>query len=510
MVSSFSSIALADSNSDAFDLRHVSTEPSEYYFTILDPEGSPYSSLVLQPPGVEIGGDRGDWKSCVGPNDPVCLEDPGARTAFLALGLCENALDEDCVADLQVSRNGGPMESAQFIRRIESNLVLDADPSTGFPGGSTATLWQEAQDPTKKYLVLASYGGGFWSQNFYLNSMSFNVVPVREANGNYQGARIDPSLDPCCRVSFGSDYRAMWTEDGRAGFRVDFDANVDLKLTTRVRKSFSGWFKGRIKDPSVKLSEFSPANDLLEIQGTPVSVAVMGVKRKVSEMSPREYNWFQNNGTVNATSPTRPDANDVFEFIDHFRSEAKDTALGLSTAWSIGSTIWGNENSCLNDKTRLVGIVSTNSMGFDGSSPKFIDGALEYRVSSLHLGPDGETPLQGTYDLLLRSDVARCLYGFSKAPISASITVVGEAGNSTTTVSRMTESDGWVKFGAYGFTYSEKKIRVAISQEEVKGSEPEVVEKAAPSKRPSLLCHKGKKTAKISPSGKCPKGYKKK
>jgi hypothetical protein len=111
--------------------------------------------------------------------------------------------------------------------------------------------------------------------------------------------------------------------------------------------------------------------------------------------------------------------------------------------------------------------------------------------------PDGKTEVQGTYDLVMRSETARCLYGFSKAPISATVSVVGGNSNSVATTV-VSEKDGWLKMAAYGFTFSQKTIRVKMTQ------------KATASKT-TITCVKGKLTKKVTSSApKCPVGYKQK
>ncbi len=78
--------------------------------------------------------------------------------------------------------------------------------------------------------------------------------------------------------------------------------------------------------------------------------------------------------------------------------------------------------------------------------------------------PNGQDLVVGTYDLLMRSETARCLYGFSRAPISATVQVIGGAGAEKVATTVVSEKDGWVKLAAYGFTFSEKEVRVTISQ----------------------------------------------
>ena len=151
-------------------------------------------------------------------------------------------------------------------------------------------------------------------------------------------------------------------------------------------------------------------------------------------------------------------------------------------------------------------------MGYDGNPPKFVDGFLNYRVSGFHFGPDGKTPNLGTYDLVLRSDAARCLYGFSNAPVSATVSIAGADGAQNVATTVVTEKDGWLKMKAAGFTFSEKQIKVKITQERV--ATPKSAASTAPAaaaKKSTITCGKGKLIKKVtSASPKCPTGYKKK
>jgi hypothetical protein len=101
-------------------------------------------------------------------------------------------------------------------------------------------------------------------------------------------------------------------------------------------------------------------------------------------------------------------------------------------------------------------------MAYQGGVPTFRNGFLNYEVAGMHYLPDGEKAL-GTYDLTMRSDVARCIYGFSRAPISATVTVTG-SGDSSVATTIVGERNGWLKLAAYGFTFSQKNIQVRLTQ----------------------------------------------
>ena len=145
-------------------------------------------------------------------------------------------------------------------------------------------------------------------------------------------------------------------------------------------------------------------------------------------------------------------------------------------------------------------------MGYDGNAPKFVDGFLNYRVAGLHFAADGKTLNLGTYDLVMRSDAARCLYGFSNAPVSATVSIAGADGAQNVATTVVTEKDGWLKMKAAGFTFSEKQIKVKITQES-SAAAPVAVAK----RKSTITCVKGKTTKKVSAvSPKCPAGFKKK
>jgi uncharacterized protein (DUF58 family) len=111
----------------------------------------------------------------------------------------------------------------------------------------------------------------------------------------------------------------------------------------------------------------------------------------------------------------------------------------------------------------------------------------------------------------MRSDVARCLYKFSTAPISASVSIVGgsDAKIATTVVN---ERNGWLKLAASGFTFSEKTLQVKLSQEIV--VEPTPTPSASATAKPvvkkiTITCVKGKSVKKVTAvKPKCPTGYK--
>jgi phage gp45-like len=146
-------------------------------------------------------------------------------------------------------------------------------------------------------------------------------------------------------------------------------------------------------------------------------------------------------------------------------------------------------------------MVTTNSNAYLAGPPTFSDGVLSYKVSSPHYDSKGAVQV-GTYDLAIRSDVARCIYGFTSAPIQASVSIVYDDGQSKSATTVVSEKDNWLRLSAKGFTYSSPTVKVSLTQE---GSKPSF------SAKTTITCVKGKTSKKVSAvNPKCPTGYKKK
>jgi hypothetical protein len=161
----------------------------------------------------------------------------------------------------------------------------------------------------------------------------------------------------------------------------------------------------------------------------------------------------------------RADSPTGIQFVKKLSQAANDTAKATETLWYLGSIANTPALSrCAPTAGQFIGLVTTNAMAFDGGVPKFESGFFSYNLAGLHLAPDGKTENLGSYDLSIQSDVARCLYGFSKAPISATITVTGSTGEQKVAITQVSEKAGWLSLSAKGFTFSENQIRVQLRQ----------------------------------------------
>jgi len=507
------------------------------------------TELHNQPFAAALGESRGAWQNCLSPSDPECdVTKPGRSgkpgnfdmSGTSVLPVCTTDQEENCIESFEIAYGNDEFTKAKFLRQLQSDYLVKSDPITNFPGGSSVALWSDSSLKNSKslsYVTNVSYAVLLNSSNtFDVTSVSFVVKAYEEISGNYRAPYFDYAQRQVNNKSYRNS-KLAWTENGRAGLHKQFPADSKFRLKVRANSGISGWYQGRIKNPNIGIEKFSTRNNIISIEGEPVRVPTFAYTKDASNLSAQEYRWQQNNGGMGSLQGgsgfialANSDQGDTFEYLDNFRALAGDKVAGYYTMWAVHSTTWGNNNYCLRDTSRILGIVSTNAMGYNGYSPQFENGTINYQVAGMHYEPDGKNLVEGTYDLLLRSDAARCLYGFSNAPVQASISITGEQ-DQRIAVTTMTESNGWMKLSAYGFNFSSPTIKVKLSQVETEqpmARAPNVESQPAPTPTPApvvqqaakpatvsakktLTCTKGKVTKKVvAVNPKCPTGFKKK
>ena len=192
----------------------------------------------------------------------------------------------------------------------------------------------------------------------------------------------------------------------------------------------------------------------------------------------------------------------------------------------------GSGSKCVLDNPSVSGIVATNATSYLGAVPEYDEkeGTLNYRVAAPHYDTNRKEFL-GTYDLVVDSKVARCIYNLDASAVKATVEIIASDSGSRVVASILSEKDGWLTLGTYGFTYSSPTIKVKLAKETsattsvttTQASTPSpsasaqvATSTAQPSVSPAasktkitIVCQKGTTKKKISgTSPKCPKGYK--
>lgn len=434
--------------------------------------GETDSQLSIQPPGVGEGETRGEWVQCKDTNDPLCATNNPKNDLFgwSVLPHCSIATSDFCLESVQFGTLEVPMGLASYVGAAKTGpygRTVPGDERRNYIEGGTISLFEAPginhAGGTASYAVAVRLSQHYdYNQRKYVTTdMTASVVPY-VANA--------PEGKPCA------------FRDGDAcATGVDFAEGTRVALKFRVPTTIGGWFSGRMKAPDLSVTSFAPGINTISISAQPVSVSAMTLVRDRKSFTSKETMWFNNNGwwgfKGTAATGANPWQEDVFEFIDFYRPLVGDTAAGSDTVWNMSTRGSGGGSTCLADKSKVLGIVTTNALGYSGESPEFRRGFLNYKVGGLHYQPDRTTLVQGSYDLVMRSETARCLYGFSNAPLSATVSITG-GGDKTIATTIVSEKNGWLKMAAYGFTFSNKVIKVKVTK-----AKPKATKKAKKNRR---------------------------
>jgi hypothetical protein len=365
----------------------------------------------------------------------------------------------DCIAGL-TTIVAGKGETSETLQQL-SGLTVDGDPDRGYFGGSGPIL----AIGDENYLVRAhiSY------QISRLNVNPFQLIvevsrvskEVRPQYGSYKSDGFDRRL------------KCLWWEGGGCWEREEHDFDTEYRLDLKISDNWGGFIRGRLVDPQIKLDAISGGTSLT-VQGRPMKIQRAFIKTDPTSWSTeKKLAWCVRRGDctdpiAHQTTVINSQYAGAAALLELLREDAADTARALEGEWSFRISNSYSASACTSKSNGFLGMVTTNAPVIQDGFPTLDSGYLNYKVAGLHYAPDGKTVNEGTYDFVLRSDVARCIYGFTNAPVSATVAVVGEQGEEKVATTLVSETDGWLKLSAYGFTFSEKEIQVRLSQSQIK------------------------------------------
>lgn len=489
---------------------------------------------------------------CSAMSDPNCSKGINIQ-AELLLPPCASVEDRMCIEGLTLGTSATTMENTLLDHEVKS-LTTPADLTTGLPLGSGPSLWNAPtisnKGGTKSYGVTVRViyrqnrgvvgSAGKIDAPILLQSIQVDVFPVTLTAGKYYPPKIYPPVYADLGTDFsvrpaGNDSDDLtdcaWSESGFCAKYADFADGTRVGLTLRIGSEMTGWLYGRMKDVTVAVEPIDKKFNRIKIEADPVSApgAIGFIKKSELKDNPKidaRIRLDRRIGVGYDEMISAPGSNIYnfdsvggyggFEDFAVFEPILK-TKAGIPAQWRIsaGLSAGGYQatttNGCFADNTKLLGIVTTNALVYSSDPPELKDGTLNYKVAGLHLLEDGKTLTRGSYDLAIRESVARCLYGFTDAPIQASISVISADGSEQTIATESVREDAkreWLFLSAKNFTFSAPTIKVKLTQEKP------LVTKQAPAEKivtKSITCTKGKTAKKISGTNpKCPTGFKKK
>lgn len=440
------------------------------------------------------------------------------------LGVCEDSADIDCIESVYaVSPTGGNRIDGKLKFTMPETLLnpFKGDAVKGIPDGGNPAIWSIPGVPNQSgsddYAVLVEVSGDlFRGESTPIgDNFSASIFPVKLINDTkYKRWRSEISS-----VTPGGDKRPTSTnssqldpdvcaivDDGLCAMRQSFPEGYEFGLSIRFSDTVNGWLHGRLSNPKIEY-EIKSYGTRIALQGKSIKVPIVAGyvpgEKMTEQVKAQVKNYSTPGGYTNPGSY-------LSESFNIWNKLLGDKAVASPSQWifySLSAAQVQGSNQCIRNSKTLAGFVTTNSTTYYAGPPVFNRDtqSLDYQVASAHLLKDGSV-FQGEYDLYIDSKVARCIYQFSSAPISATISIVNETGEAKIATTTVRESGGWIHLAASGFTFSSPTVKVKLTQ----AAGPSKTGKA-PVKKSTITCVKGK-TSKMVTGSKpvCPVGYKKK
>ena len=501
---------------------------------------------------------------CSSVDDPLCTE--AKRVMIIQhLPACVEDASFACISDIWAIDAAGKKTVGNYVASLPNKSAYDRGPidsmelaavrGTGalwnIPGvvnsggednyfvSSRNNIWLDKAVGTPLRNVKAGYYG----------NISAAITPVQKLTGEYRPNKATDKRDG--GVAWGSNgvsqtptkERCAVTDTGICQVTRDFPSGYRFGLTLKISDKLSGWFHGRIALPSISTKPWNKGVEL-SVEAEPVKISTLNftvpnaqIPEAVKKIIFTDKE-FGVSGGADSSIQTMGGLSDpdTMELMNAFLPAIGDKGSKTTGYWSFSALNAWNQpaiQKCSDGTGDLAGVVTTNALTYSAGPPTYNieSGALEYKVASPHFEASG-AEASGSYDLVLKSDVARCIYGFSKAPIKAEISISSQDGQKKVATTVVNESNGWLYLSAKGFTFSSPVIQVKLTQEApapeptptptptpIATQAPAPVESAAPApilkpvmaKKIAITCVKGKLVKKVSAvKPKCPAGYKKK
>jgi hypothetical protein len=484
------------------------------------------------------------------------------------LPVCTDAADINCISEIFATDASGKKLTVGSATVFPTNnpQAFAGNKALNVPRGSGAALVSipgAVHAGGDKYLIKTTLSASRVNEqsNFETPRLGASISAVKIIEGDFFDLATDTTTakyDRVGRIQVGTTQTKQVADPMASKLCVavsttqcalpySMPKEISFGFSLRLNTNLSGWLHGRMKNAVI---DYKTTNGItnLTVNANPIAVPLVDVWSKSDDLSDAHVAAYQsqfwageamhypmtneNLGLPIADSEkTRAGMKNIsFKHVntsfsksamDNFLlwlSIAKDKAAAMPTQWRLGTMTdngSGPVKECLDKEKALAGVVTTNSTMYLDGPPTFSDNTLDYKVASTHFESDGTTIFKGSYELIMSSAVARCIYKFSSAPISATVSITSENGEANTATTVINEKNGWLKLGAYGFTFSSPTVRVKLTQVAAPTPTPSPSSSAtaAPvaAKKTSITCVKGKTIKKVSAVNPvCPKGFKKK
>ena len=498
---------------------------------------------------------------CTSTSDSNCKQASGTFEFFTRLTLCSSTESLDCLEGISAKKAGVEIKG-QFIEVFPKkiNTTYISKSSERLPEASSGGFWKFAGLEHKggsDYFVDAGLRGSrtvkqeqFTNTAFALSIIAASKAPLGVHRlGDKPDSPIDDGsgyvlqkFDEQTKRPFlgaigiyppyeGETLDCVMSGDSLCATRHAIPVDVEFNVTIRLSSSPSGWMHGRLDNPTITIESITPKPAVrLSIIGTTTRVPVVGVSQTWQSLSQNLKDIYSKGGfpgtiygcrwcsedplknTIVGSPP--PSGSSSINELKAWIPAVNDKASANINTWSIrtlSKSEMNGANKCFDKSNQINGVLMTNSTTYSAGPPAFKSGTLTYQVAAPHFMSDGSV-MRGQYNLVIRSEVARCIYSFSSAPVNAEVSVVNSSGEAQIATVIVGEKNGWLYLKANNFEFSAPIIKVKLSQEADPLATPTQSASAKSSgKAVTITCIKGKMVKKVTAAKpKCPTGYKKK
>jgi len=462
------------------------------------------------------GETAGGSKLCANTTDANCAGDYQFKAV---LGPCDSTTTIDCIESVTATTSSGVAVTGSFKQFFPARGMNDYTGSTtdGVPSGRPPSLWTldgvphvagsdyqvvvtvsgqkkngDARRPLRTFFASITpvniyqttctpQGNGVCMDDFYEMPGPDGKTQIRS-----RGVAADQDLGVRC---------ANWGEDSKCALKRTFPEGAKFSLKVRLSTVPTGWLHGRLTDPTASITTADGATTV-QIAAQPTKVPVVSTGALWADLPTAVQEWFTANcstncGTRDPGSLSKPPAErnavatpvaykeSSFEQLTLWTPFIKDSASAIPTQWSVRTLSYEEMTrspKCIAEGIGVTGIVATNATLYSEGPPAFDSSTstLNYKVAAPHFEKDGKTEFKGRYDLVLRSDIAKCLYNLDESPVTSEVTVVDEAGAPKPATTSMTQSNGWFKFSAEGYTYSAPTVKTKLLQTKTVAAKPTI------------------------------------
>jgi hypothetical protein len=461
--------------------------------------------------------------------DEVCTK-ASYITATSHLPPCDATIKVNCISTVYAVDETGKTTNGKFIKLVPESGSRDfpALVNNNLPQGKgQGGVWQlpgiTHSGGNDNYYVTSIFfadlmkasGVSFTNQKFKIKRLEAVIGAVNEQSGSYSPQfaldASNPSEDGSPNGGTGSGSRSGAADQdkclvfgvGTCQMPQNFPKNLRFGISIVLGERLQGWFHGRIYKPQINITNDQNGGQTINIEAEPVIVPTIEKLIPTSQISEELRTYLSQDkqfGQGGGYLMPGSSGEDAFDQAKLWIPLLNDKASTSQSVWTVRTLEFNQANwnirNCSASSSQLSGVVTTNSLVYSAGPPAYNPQTqtLDYKLISPHLNAD-ETEAIGTYDLVIKSEVARCIYGFSNAPIQASISIVGSNGENKVATTVINEKNGWLYLSANGFTYSSPLIKVKLSQ--------------AKNQKYSISCVKGKVTKKVTGTKpKCPAGFK--